>query len=41
MQYLLIVLHSGLVESIYIDQSSLVGNGKEEEVHQRPHVEGG
>jgi hypothetical protein len=39
MQYLLIILHAGLVESVYIGQGPLVGNGKEEEVHERPHVE--
>lgn len=38
MQYLLIIFNAGLVESIYIGQSPLVGNCEEEEIHERSHV---
>ena len=40
MQYLLIVLHAGLVESVYISQSAFVGDGEEEEIHERTHMVG-
>lgn len=38
MQYLLIIFNAGLVESIYIGQSPLVGNGEEEEIHKRSYM---
>ena len=38
MQYLFIVLHAGLVESVYIGQSTFVGNGKKEEIHERSYM---
>lgn len=38
MQYLLIIFNAGLVESIYIGQSPLVGNGEEEEIHKRSYI---
>ena len=38
MQYLLIVLHAGLVESVYIGQGPLIGDGEEEEIHERSYM---
>ncbi len=41
MEYLLIILHPRLIIGVDVSQCPFVGDGEEEEVHKRPHVEGG